>query len=111
MSEVKHWTITTGLERRFIGTEAQAKQLQAEEREYYDSLTDGGDNCAYVAGSSLKCDYVLTDDDKNRAAFAAVQWGDHKYDNDGYLTTPSEPDIETDNAAQYGDHPLATGGE
>jgi hypothetical protein len=60
---VKHWTITTGLERRFTGTRAQAEQLQAEEREYYDSLTDGGEVCAYVVGSSLECHGVPTDDE------------------------------------------------
>lgn len=60
---IKHWTITTTLERRFIGTRAQAEQLQAEEREYYDSLTDGGEVCAYVAGSRLDCDNALTDNE------------------------------------------------
>ena len=79
MSEVKYWTITTTLERTFTGTQEEAEQLQQEEREYYDSLTDGGDVCAYVAGSSLDCDGVLTEE-------------------------------EQEQAAQYGDHPLATGG-
>ena len=91
MSEVKHWTITTTLERTFTGTQEEAEQLQQEEREYYDSMVDGGDFCAYVVGSRIESSH-------------------YKYDNDGYLTTPGEPDIETDNAAQYGDHPLATGG-
>lgn len=99
MSEVKHWTITTGLERRFIGTEAEAKQLQAEEREYYDSLTDGGEVCAYVVGSNLNCDYVLTDDDYHNSSCNTLI--DHALRcNCGYA----------DNAAQFGDHPLATGG-
>jgi hypothetical protein len=96
---IKHWTITTTLERTFTGTQKEAEQLQQEEREYYDSLTDGGDVCGYVTGSHLDCDGVPTDDDKNRAAFAAVKWGDCKYDNDWLnltYTAPSEPDIETD---------------
>ena len=99
MSEVKHWTITTGLERRFIGTEAEAKQLQQEERDYYDSLTDGGEVCAYVVGSSLDCDGVLTDDDyHSRECNIQI---DHA------LRCSCGHD---DNLAQFGDHPLASGG-
>lgn len=91
MGAIKHWTITTTLERTFTGTQEEAEQLQEEERDYYNSLTDGGDTCALVCGSRIESN-------------------DYKYDDDGYLTTPSEPDIEDEDDGQYGDHPLATGG-
>ena len=99
---IKHWTITTTLKRTFTGTQKEAEQLQQEEHEWYDSMVDGGDFCAYVVGSRIECDGVPTPlSDADHMPSCNIQIDHVLRCNCGHA----------DNLAQYGDHPLATAGD
>tara|TARA_R110000737_G_scaffold76005_1_gene106357 strand:- start:1603 stop:1920 length:318 start_codon:yes stop_codon:yes gene_type:complete len=99
---IKHWTITTTLERTFTGTEKEAEQLRKEEHDWYDSMVDGGDFCAYVVGSRIECDGVPTPlSDADHMPSCNIQIDHVLRCNCGHA----------DNLAQYGDHPLATAGD